>query len=566
MSDAFDTDKTMLPSNNPYPPGQFSPGTTLGQYRIIKLLGRGGMGEVYEVEHQVLRRRYALKLLSPDFASRPGDLDRFQREAQVMANLQHQNIIRVDEFGETEGRYWLRMERATGLVVGDLLFSADENRDRSIVSLQDLANAGNGKIPQELLLEILKQIAEGLAYAHEHGAVHRDLKPSNILLSQHTLNRKHSPPPLGVKISDFGLVRLVGEEWVRSQAQISVQRSLSMGQEKTASPEGASTRSLLGTYEYMSPEQKRGEEADERSDMYSLGLMTFKLLTGRNPGTKPPSRIDKQLAQGWDDVVAESLEDERAERLASCGAFLSLLEVVATEIREEATQQVRRPTPRLKPQNVKETGAIEGQAWTSPSTLMEFLWIGALDMWVGQYPVTNGEYRQYKPNHDSKAYGGHSLNGDRQPVVYVNFDDGRGYTEWLTERDRASGTLPAGCRYRLPSEQEWMTFAQCGDDREYPWGKSWPPPSDWNYDGSNDEYPATCPVEKSGRNDWGIYGVGGNVWEMAAQDNTGSLFGAWRGASWSYIIKGSLRCSARVGRDGSHRDGNGGFRLVLSRR
>lgn len=105
---------------------------------------------------------------------------------------------------------------------------------------------------------------------------------------------------LAVKISDFGLVKLVGEEWVRSQAQLSVQCSLSMGERATRGgqdSEGTSTRSLLGTYAYMSPEQKRCEEADARSDLYSVGLMAFKLLPGRNPGTKPPLALIRGLCR-----------------------------------------------------------------------------------------------------------------------------------------------------------------------------------------------------------------------------------------------------------------------------
>ncbi|MBT7914250.1 protein kinase, partial [Candidatus Bathyarchaeota archaeon] len=112
-------------------------GSSFGQYRIVHPLGRGGMGEVYEAEHQVLHRRYALKLLPPDFASRTGALERFQREAEVMANLEHPNILKVDEFGETGGRYWLRMELAVGI-------EADDKLTRS---LADLVEVRGGKVP-----------------------------------------------------------------------------------------------------------------------------------------------------------------------------------------------------------------------------------------------------------------------------------------------------------------------------------------------------------------------------------------------------------------------------------
>ena len=149
----------------------FPPGTLLGQYRLVRLLGRGGMGEVYEAEHTTLGLRYALKLLPEDFASRPGALERFRREARVMAQLQHEHIVKVDDFGETEGRYWLRMELMEGVGKG-------------VVSLADLAKKSGGELEQGLLADILLQVTDGLGYAHAHGAVHRDLKPGNILLEK----------------------------------------------------------------------------------------------------------------------------------------------------------------------------------------------------------------------------------------------------------------------------------------------------------------------------------------------------------------------------------------------
>ncbi len=314
------------------------PGIVLGQYRIIRLLGRGGMGEVYEAEHQVLRRRYALKLLPTTLDWRGVGLERFQREAQVMANLDHRNILRVDDFGETNGRYWLRMELAEGVNRSRLQVAG--SKSERMVSLQNLADARGGKVPQNELLDILKQILAGLEYAHVHGAIHRDLKPANILL----FPNPQSPNSPLIKIADFGLVRLVGEEWVRSQAQLSVQHSMSIGDQATlgkAESEGTSTRSLLGTYEYMSPEQKRGEEADARSDLYAVGLITFRLLTGRNPGTKPPSKIDPALASAWDDMVESALEENPHERSANGDVLRRQLMKVADQLdaRQKALKQ-----------------------------------------------------------------------------------------------------------------------------------------------------------------------------------------------------------------------------------
>jgi len=222
---------------------------------------------------------------------------------------------------------------------------------------------------------------------------------------------------------------------------------------------------------------------------------------------------------------------------------------------------------------------VTGRNWISPATGMEFVWIEALKIWVGKHEVTNGEYRKKESGHDSTSYENHSLNGDRQPVVQVNFDDASAYAAWLTERDKAQ---LGGMRYRVPSEQEFTTYVQCGDGREYPWGNNWPPRSGqagnyadqtakrsfsgWTFiDGYDDGHTVACDVEKSWANPWGLYGVGGNVWEVCASDSSGGSFGAWRGASWNLYYQVYLRCEDRLDGLGSGRDYDGGFRLVLSR-
>jgi formylglycine-generating enzyme required for sulfatase activity len=209
---------------------------------------------------------------------------------------------------------------------------------------------------------------------------------------------------------------------------------------------------------------------------------------------------------------------------------------------------------------------------------MEFLWIDSLKIWVGKHEVTNGEYRRMKPEHYSEVYLGTNLNGNRQPVVYVNFYGARVFAEWMTESDRASGHLPEGFRYRLPSRSEWEACAQCGDDREFPWGKEMPPrygnyadtsakmsfPKWSTIGGYDDGSPVSCNVENSGMNDWGLYGIGGNVWEAAASDSSGRFFGAWRGASWRHDSEYDLTCRHESVRDAASLESDSGFRLVLA--
>jgi len=222
---------------------------------------------------------------------------------------------------------------------------------------------------------------------------------------------------------------------------------------------------------------------------------------------------------------------------------------------------------------------VQGDAWTSPSTGMAFVWIETLELWVATYETTNGEYRGKEPGHDSGTFMEHSLNGDRQPVVNVHFLEAVQYGEWLTEQERAANQLPAGYTYRLPSEAEWLAFARCGDTRKYPWGASWPPVHG-NYrgqeaqgrgdkiEGYDDGHVATCNVEDSGRNEWGLYGVGGNVWEAAArrcEDENCKTCGSWRGGSWDSAAEGLLRCTFRSTGMPNYRFNNYGFRLVLAK-
>lgn len=346
----------------------FQANTSFGHYRILRLLGRGGMGEVYEVEHTTLGRNYALKLLPQEFGTRPDAVARFRREARIMATLEHPHIVHVDDFGETEGRYWLRMElvrgvetraqnaerkaqgaerkaesaksqaesgaadRSADIPVGSVLAHADTNvrATERCLTLGDYAAEQGGKIPQEEFAGILRQILEALAYAHGKGVVHRDLKPGNILLEPDAVGA------IRVKVSDFGLARVIGEEFLRSQAQWSAAHSLSLGQARTlgvepsigeaqtlGAEEGTSTRAFLGTWEYMSPEQRQGKEADARSDVYAVGLLCYRLLTGLELSRKSIAELVPDADSAWGTLVDQALEPEPAKRFADGAEMLA---------------------------------------------------------------------------------------------------------------------------------------------------------------------------------------------------------------------------------------------------
>ncbi|OVE81204.1 hypothetical protein BVY04_03775 [bacterium M21] len=173
---------------------------------------------------------------------------------------------------------------------------------------------------------------------------------------------------------------------------------------------------------------------------------------------------------------------------------------------------------------------------------MELIWIKSMKLWVGKFEVTNEQYRHFKPKHSSRKHEGLSMNKERQPVCWISYFDAVAYCTWLSNIGRMLGVIPDGYEFRLPAKQEWATYATCGDKtRKYPWGDTWPPkqgnyanqeifPQDWKLDGYTDEFPVTCPVEKSGKNEWGLYGVSGNLWEWTTEKlnaNRAVFGGAW---------------------------------------
>ncbi|NCD35168.1 MAG: hypothetical protein EOL87_17360 [Spartobacteria bacterium] len=245
--------------------------------------------------------------------------------------------------------------------------------------------------------------------------------------------------------------------------------------------------------------------------------------------------------------------------------------------------QARGPDPKI-------SGPEAGKNWTSPSTGMEFVWVPSMKLWVGKYEVTNGEYRKLVPRHDSKGFKGHSLNGDRQPAVYVSWYKARDFCEAMTRRDRDE--LGGGV-YRLPTDAEWSKAVGLGyesgstpKDKDgkirdmYPWGSQWPPPRGaGNYAdqtarmayingvivGYDDGYAVTAPVGTFNANVNGLYDIGGNVLEWVEDSYDGSVTKALRGASWFNFKPDNLLSSGRYGRRASYANDDVGFRCVFSR-
>lgn len=611
-------DKTRLPENSGGSES-LSPGQDFGQYKVIRLLGCGGMGEVYEVENPVIGQRYALKLVNREIMAQPMALERFQQEARVMSGFDHPNIVKVDDYGETEGQCWLRMP---------LMGNFTGESGQVLRSLEDCLVPGQA-LPEVRVRDYLRQILSGLVYAHGQDAVHRDIKPSNILFDAEGR----------LKITDFGLVHMAGEDWLQSRVQLTVAQSMKQSadpdrthlEERSGGSQASSAQALLGTFDYMAPEQKRGQPADARSDLYAVGLMAFRMLTGESvPGFKGSLRINPALSPGWDVWIERAMESRPETRYASAKAMLEALPDGRAPMADVGSRRtavkksrnglwmglaallvvgvglglgyVMRDTgsgvrdtggsasadlTAEDAEQIKEVSAAEstpGPELGSDYTVdlgggveMEFVWVAAINAWVGKYEVTNGEFRRFRSGHNSGEFTRNnrtlSLNGERQPVVEVSYEDAVAFAQWLSGR---SGVNEHGARARLLTGDEWTAIARCGTSREFPWGDSWPP-TRGNYsdmtareqlgftaiDGYRDGFSVTASVEKSGRNEWGLYGLSGNVWEWTSEQSGSSRL--LRGASWlSYGPRIFLRVEDRITTPPSNRSSYNGVRVLLS--
>lgn len=251
----------------------------------LQFIGRGGMGAVYQARQKKLDRHAALKILPPEIGRDPDFTQRFTREAQAMAKLNHANIVAIYDFGQRDGLYYFLMEFVDGLNLSQVLKAGDIG-------------------PAEALA-IVPQICDALQYAHDRGIVHRDIKPENILMNKQGQ----------VKIADFGLAKLVGLQKPEPDGTHGQTASPRLSGDRGDDVTAASGK-ILGTPQYMAPEQKNNpKEVDHRADIYALGVVFYQMLTGELPDNPlaPPSKkvvIDVRL----DEVVLRALEQEPSRR------------------------------------------------------------------------------------------------------------------------------------------------------------------------------------------------------------------------------------------------------------
>jgi serine/threonine-protein kinase len=262
-----------------------------GRYRIMRKLGAGGMADVYLAEDQELGRRVAIKILNGRHANDDQFIERFRREAKNAAALNHPNIVSIYDRGEAEDTYYIAMEFLDGRSLKELI-------------------VGRGAAPMNVAIEYARQILSALRFAHRHGIVHRDIKPHNVLVDAEGR----------VKVTDFGIAR-------------------------AGTSQMTETGSIVGTAQYLSPEQARGGEVDPRSDLYSLGVVLYELLTGKTPfegetpveiamkhlsnAPKPPSKLRPEVPPALDKVVLRALAKDPDDRYQSADEMEADLERVA---------------------------------------------------------------------------------------------------------------------------------------------------------------------------------------------------------------------------------------------
>jgi serine/threonine protein kinase len=322
------------------------------QLEILELIGKGGMGAVYKARQKQLNRFVALKILPPGIGDELAFAERFTREAQALAQLNHPGIVTLYEFGETSGQFYFLMEFVDGVNLRQLL-------------------AGS-RVSAREALAIVPQICDALQFAHDQGIVHRDIKPENILLDRRGR----------VKVADFGLAKIVAAVCDRRDSD-----GEEMRRSQTAATENLTDAGkAMGTPNYMSPEQIQAPgEVDHRADIYALGVVFYQMLTGELPGKKiePPStkvQIDVRL----DEIVLRALEKNPALRYQQVSEVKTGVDtIVATPSGSSRREEAQ--TEKSEIRNLKS----ETQPSFSRTTLVVALLIAIIGSTIALFYVDN---------------------------------------------------------------------------------------------------------------------------------------------------------------------------------
>lgn len=317
-----------------------------GRYRAMKRLGAGGMAEVWCAEDEVLGRRVAVKLLGGRYATDPEFHERFRREAQAAAGLTHPNIVGIFDRSEWEGIPYIAMELVDGQTLKELVTE-------------------RGPLPPHIAVGLVEQILRALAYAHRRGIVHRDIKPQNVILD----------PEGEAKVADFGIARAGNSEMTQTGA-------------------------IVGTVQYLSPEQANGHPVDRRSDLYSAGIVLYELLTGHvpfdgeapvsialkhvNERPVPPGQLRPGIPPALEAVVLRALEKDPNLRFQSAEEFIAALE----QARLAPTRRIVAEPPPVQDWVEEEAERSRWWLWALGLLVVAALAVGAFFLFAGGEKVT----------------------------------------------------------------------------------------------------------------------------------------------------------------------------------
>ena len=581
-------------------------GRLFPSYEVLALLGRGGMGAVYQARQTALDRLVAIKLLPLEISVDAAFADRFRREARAMAKLNHPHIISVFDFGTTgEGHLFIIMEYVEGANLHDLIHQV-------------------GLEPAQALA-IVEQVCAALGYAHGKGVVHRDIKPANVMIDTESQ----------VKVADFGLARL-----------------LDAG---TADLGHTVTGTVMGTPDYMAPEQTKGMNVDHRADIYSLGVMIYEMLCREVPkGIFQTPSVRTGCDARIDGIVIKAMQQAPDHRYQSTGEMKSDVTAARTPLvvapasvpcaalpKPPARAQPAPPIAPVPPLVAKSRAALyagisglavalmggaiyfakakpnarPGNSFTAKAPTLATVtkdapFVNTLGMKFVPVPGTKvlfsiwdkrvqdyAAYARVKKVDDSwmkQERDGVAVSREPEyPVVGVIWDEAQGFCQWLTDKESAEGRLPKGARYRLPTDEEWSRAvglppepgATPAENNEvngidFPWGLGFPPktkvgnyadsachekfPKDGWWEGYTDGYATTSPVGSFPPNQFGLYDMGGNVWQWCEDwFDASQKARVMRGASWRDGDRDHLLSSYRLRGDSAVRGPNYGIRCVL---
>lgn len=584
--------------------------------KVIEMIAQGGMGAVYKACQVDLDREVAIKILPPETSHYPGFAERFRREARAMAKLDHQNIVTVHEFGQTDdGLFFIIMSYVDGASLAQVLET--------------------GQLAPHQALGLVSQLCDALQYAHSQGVVHRDIKPGNILLSKDGQ----------IKVADFGIAKLYENDPADTQL----------------TRPGMS----VGTPDYIAPEQTADSRSvDHRADIYSMGVVFYQMLTGEIPkGVFAPPSSKSQVDPRLDPVVMKAMKSEPEKRYQHASEIKTDIgEIQSSQLENINVSKPKRKWGRLALATVvvvlviavlpifittnseqnsppdKKTRAPGSSDVTKDPAIqttsipieatMGKPFVNSLGMRFVPIPITGGspndktilfciwetrvqdyqkfaENRATSPKPESKSltsegWGTYGATWKKpgfpqtktDPVVCVSFVDSCLFTDWLSRKE--------GLSYRLPTDHEWSCAVRIGDLEDpslspseksgrykniFPWGRNGliPSPNSANYAGLEsiagqeppewkqeilpsykDFHSRTAPVGSYHKNQLGLHDLGGNVWEwcdslfVADQKNHVIRGGSWSNGTWN-----ALNSSYRNDIPPTSSFSDTGFRIVL---